>query len=121
MNAQRDELAKLIFVADNHASPDPEREWQVTLAEEPEYTKYAYDLAEVVLAAGYTKPRTIETAEELDALPKRSVILLNDGNVAQKDGHYWFEASSYDMPMTSLYIWENDFLPATVLYEPGQS
>ena len=34
--------------------------------------------ADVLLAAGYRKPRTITTAEELDNLPLGSVIILRD-------------------------------------------
>jgi len=74
--------------------------------------------ADTLLAAGYRRPRTVTTEAELEALPKGSVVLDSYGSAMKKDGHYWFDASSYDMPMTALYIYENDFLPATVLHEP---
>ena len=32
------------------------------------------ELADALLAAGYSKPRTITTVEELDALPENTVI-----------------------------------------------
>jgi len=73
---------------------------------------------DAILAAGYRKPRTITTAEELDALAEGSVILSNDGeDSAQKDGEgYW-------------YLWGGDIglcseeinLPVTVLHEPDPS
>lgn len=74
----------------------------------------AHHAADAVLAAGYRKPRTITTAEELDALPEGSVILSSGGDSAQKDGvGYW-------------YLWGGDIglesaevaLPAMVLHEP---
>lgn len=34
-----------------------------------------HELTDVILAAGYRKPRTVTTVEELDALPVGSVVL----------------------------------------------
>lgn len=77
-------------------------------------------LADAILAAGYRKPRTITTVEELDALPLHGVIVddAGDGIVYRKmdlrqDGVQWFEPGY-------LLNWDSDeiTLPATVLYEP---
>ena len=48
----RDELAKLLFTADNSAALDAELEWRTA---KPEHIDYAYVLADTVLAAGYRK------------------------------------------------------------------
>ena len=95
-NAQRDELALLVSNSGTTS-------------------KRSLSRADAILAAGYRKPRTITTMEELDALAEGSVILTNGGeDSAQKDGEgEW-------------YLWGGDygqdsgdiFLPATVLHEP---
>lgn len=72
-----------------------------------------------VLAAGYRKPRTITTAEELDALAVGSIVLDCTGDAARKfrggwrttvaepDGTAWLSGHMEDADM-----------PATVLHEP---
>lgn len=101
MNNERNELAREIFIADNSDSPDPAAEWEIRRAQ------YAYEIADGLLTAGYRKPRTITTAEELDALPDRAVILSRF-----KDG----------IPMHSTMRGDSEFagnvLPATILWEP---
>lgn len=59
---ERDELAKLAFIADNHAAGDPHAEWEF-LQKHPKYTQYVYDIADAILLAGYRKaePRWAET------------------------------------------------------------
>jgi len=82
-------------------------------------------IADSILAAGYRKPRTITTVEELDALPVGSVV-LHDGRAFQ---HY----PAYPAPFDEYQKWKcgdggfvrstNDgsmILPATVLYEPSK-
>lgn len=66
MSTERDELAEVIATAIDEwfGEGDPN-----------EYVAHA------VRAAGYRKPRTVTTAEELDALPVGSVVL------AHADGH----------------------------------
>lgn len=53
--SEREDLAKLVFIADNSAAADPEIEWAI-LQQNPKYLRYAYDIADAVLAAGYVKP-----------------------------------------------------------------
>ncbi|KUM34577.1 hypothetical protein [Arthrobacter sp. EpRS71] len=52
-----------------------------------------WQLADAILADGYRKPRTITTAEELDALAVGSSVLCidskGDGHPAQKGEHGW--------------------------------
>lgn len=76
---------------------------------------HAQEIAEAILAAGYRKPRTVTTTEELDAMPAGSIVLDMDPDALLKthtgswrslldpDGHF----GSKDIS-----------LPATVLYEP---
>lgn len=73
--------------------------------------------ADAIIAAGYTKPRTITTVEELDALPNGSFIETEQGGYWQADkrGHgeiWWLEPGN---PRSSLS--EDLTLPATVLWE----
>jgi hypothetical protein len=79
-------------------------------------------LADAILAAGYVKPRTITTVEELAALPIGSVVLHN-GRAFQ---HY----PAYPAPFDEYQQWKcgdggfvrstkdgSSILPAAVLYE----
>jgi hypothetical protein len=103
----RDELAEIIqdcgeYIpgshADDYVSPDK--------------------AADAILAAGYSKPRTITTAEELDALPVMSVVLdrLDICYRLYRDTAYrepvWCVVG--ETSPSSPHAW----LPATVLYEP---
>lgn len=119
MSDERDELAKLLFLADNDAAPDPYHEWEMTSRHNPPGAKYVYEMADSILRAGYTKPRTITTAEELDALPERSVVMGADGYVARRFPGGWrvlvVEPASSPWLTDTL---EDVDLPATVLHEP---
>jgi len=66
-----------------------------------------------ILAAGYRKPRTITTVEELDALPVDSVALDADGVACQqmKLEGLW-ESGGEIVPSREIA------LPATVLFTP---
>jgi len=81
------------------------------------------EVADAILAAGYSNPRTISTVEELDQLPAGSVILRN-GRAFQ---HY----PAHSAPFDEYQKWKcadggfvrstkdgSSILPATVLYEP---
>jgi len=71
--------------------------------------------ADAILAAGYSKPRTITTEAELDALPSGSVILDSSGepNVLHDNG--WVLPGGGG-GYTTWAVAQN--LPAMVLYEP---
>ena len=81
--------------------------------------------ADAILAAGYSKPRTISTVEELDALPVGSVIRTSGidfhtmPRVAVKTG-FWLKESEWEVADSNEWIADSselDDLPATVLYE----
>ena len=98
MNA-RDELAKVI-----------ESGYGDDLTDCP--YDHAPTIADVVLAAGYSKPRTITTTEEVDALPNGSVVLDHTGDVLKRSTHrVWLSTDEED----ATYV----VLPATVLHEAG--
>ena len=69
----RDELALDIFLADNSNIPEGEllKAWD---EEAGHLRPYAHGIADGLIAKGYSKPRTITTVEELDALPRGSVV-----------------------------------------------
>jgi len=113
--SDKDELAKLLFIADNQDSEDPDHEWEMTTRHDPDFTKYAFALADAILAAGYRKPRTITTREELDALPSGTAILDSDGNTNVLHDNGWVLPGSGG-GYTSWAVAQA--LPVTVLYEP---
>jgi len=118
-NTEREELALDIFLADNGIIPEGSllQDW----ADAPEqHRPYAYNIADGLIAKGYAKPRTITTAEELDALPDGCVI-LDRGCVAwQKrdagNDPLWHAARNRTLRRDTGALAER--LPATVLYEP---
>lgn len=81
----------------------------------PEYA------ADVLLERGWTKPRTVTTAEELAALPLKSVILSDGGDAWQKEftGLHGYTWMTYARHMDSRRA-ASTLLPATVLHEGAQ-
>lgn len=84
----------------------------------------ASKLADVLLAAGYRKPRIVSTTDELDALPLCSIVMNNGSNphAWQKRtdlyvGDAWYLTSDTDYGMDSYAVFE-DGATATVLHEP---
>lgn len=78
--------------------------------------------ADAILADGYSKPRTITTVEELDALPVESIVRDDLGFTYDK---WWDEdGSEYNWWATTgdrrEYSSKKIALPATVLHE-GQA
>jgi hypothetical protein len=76
-----------------------------------EPTGYGDLFAKALLSAGYSKPRTITTATELDALRRFTVIRSAEGVVYEKQT-MWHEAGSRD-----LVYWPAIALPVMVLQE----
>lgn len=65
----------------------------------------------------YRKPRTISTAEELDALPFEAVIRDAEGHVLERWGEP--EESLWTTVMVNAFIPRDDIaLPVTVLHDP---
>ena len=76
--------------------------------------KQDFDLADELISAGYSKPRTVMTRYEVEALPDGSVLLDSAGDVAHLRDGFWF---SYETsPMTHHRMAK--YTPATVLHEP---
>ncbi|WML63638.1 hypothetical protein [Rhodococcus sp. AH-ZY2] len=79
-------------------------------------------IADAILAAGYRKPRTVTTIEELDKLPDGAVIRGAHGQISvihrgQVDGRPYIEvhyAGTEEIDFDYQYI----SLPAMVLYAP---
>ena len=88
-------------------------------------TSQSKEAADELIREGYRKPRTVTTAEELDALPVGSVVLDDDGDAwklhhrmerPDKTWHtYWTMADFSDNLDGSETLAE--YLPATVLHE----
>lgn len=98
----RDELAAIIGTSDGFNPNDfTEHDWD----------DYRVN-ADAILAAGYSKPRTITTAEELDAL-HMVVVRSKGGSIANiVNGRAYVFGYEGSAPASTLA------LPATVLYEP---
>lgn len=74
---------------------------------------------ERILAAGYRKPKQVTTAEELDALPAKSVILDSEGTPWISDGDKVEQWASVCEDPYGGPIWADSLvitLPATVLH-----
>jgi len=104
---ERDELASVVVEA---YGEDPRSECPC---------EQDFDVADTILAAGYRRPRTVTTVEELDALPKGAVVMGADGYVARRFPGGWrvlvVEPASSPWLTDTL---EDVDLPATVLHEP---
>jgi len=71
-------------------------------------------IADAILAAGYSMPRTITSQEELDALEDGSAVLDADADVSTKHAGKWH---GYEMaPLDSRKF--SKCGPFTILYEP---
>lgn len=74
-------------------------------------TSSSKEAADELLTAGYRKPRTIETVEELHALAVGSVVLENGETACQKFSDDLWDGGD-------MFHEDNMDLPATVLWEP---
>ncbi|MDV2477451.1 hypothetical protein F8M49_22380 [Rhodococcus zopfii] len=117
MTADRDDLAKIL---DEHTlsywtSEDPTRTrckcgWRGA----------GFDLhrVDVILGAGWRKPSTVTTIEELDALPEMSVVLIpipeEGGSICAQKDIAWFMPGGADPVAVA-----DGHLPITVLWTPG--
>lgn len=109
MSTEREQLGRSLYVKAEAHLPNVESRWD---QETPGYRESYARMADAVLEAGYRKPRTVTTVEELDALGKGSVVLDADGDSFQFDGDYWRLAGYGD----NFRGHEIPF-PATVLHE----
>jgi len=103
----RDELQKVIF---GYFGPS----YAINAYRTPE--QQDRELADAIVAAGYRKPRTITTREELDALPFEAVIRDGEGHVLERWGGPG--ESIWVTVMVNTFIPHGDIdLPVTVLDE----
>ncbi|GLU58597.1 hypothetical protein [Paenarthrobacter ureafaciens] len=94
MSTERDELADLI-------KSEAHVDW---------FSGTPEDLAKTIRAAGYRKPRTVTTVEELDTLPFKSVVMDDLGRVF----HRWLLAGWQSAGPT---LGTDIKFPAIVLHE----
>jgi len=88
----------------------------------PEIGDFCGDVEAAVLAAGYRRPRTVTTVEELDALPEGTVIRDASGVVRDRFNDSETDAALWLRPGASGWMLSRNFgdknFPATVLHEP---
>lgn len=78
------------------------------------YSEGAEHALDTVRLLGYTKPRTVETFDELEALADGSAVLDSDHDVSTKHDGKWH---GYEMnPLDSRKF--KNYGPFTVLWEP---
>lgn len=92
------------------------------------YSEGAEHALDTVRAAGYRKPRTITTAEELDALPQYSVIIDKEGvvweykrEVSDKPAWWCSSLTGFWFSSNLAAFGESGLLPATVIHEPKEA
>lgn len=110
--SERDELMEIL-----HQTATADRVKSAALTRTPVVMAKVEETADAILAAGFRKPRTITTAEELDALPFESVLRDAQGHVLERWGgpgeNVWVTV------MVNAFIPRGDItLPATILWEP---
>jgi len=104
--SERDELASVIVEA---YGEDPRSECPC---------EQDYDVADAILAAGYRRPRTVTTVEELDALPISAVVRGKwlAEKWADEEGELWYVAGK-GMRWDTEQLVQRGGLPAEVLQE----
>lgn len=71
--------------------------------------------ADALLAAGWSKTRTVDSIEELEALPDLSVVIDKHDDVSQKRGGRWCGYETADLTSKQLAKYK----PIRVLPTPG--
>ena len=122
-DTRRDELARDIFFADNNRAPrlDLLADWEAlckSAASTPSGNTYAHNIADGLVAAGYRKPRTIASPEEIDG-----ELLLKPAGYSDP-----FYSPSAGAPLKNVVTGVRfsldelagggRFFPATVVWEP---
>lgn len=119
-NTERDELARELFIADNGNQSREQSlvdwEWFESTDNYRGRIQHYKDMAAGMITAGYSKPRTITTVEELDALPLGSVILDGGGLSLHKNAFTGWCASNGAKDIEGELLLEAT--PATVLHVP---
>ena len=126
---EREALAKAVFVADNYNATDDVTlsDWEA-LVESDGDASYAHRIAQGLIQAGYRRPRTITTVEEIKDLPALAVVLYDDtangglmqAYVVPDDGTVMFKDRYpfHLMTFAGDYIQAEDIpLPLRLVYE----
>jgi hypothetical protein len=119
MTTERDELADLVA---NHTVD--ENSWCMAYdGRESSYCKCGEKLypvrtlhrhlADAILAIGYRKPAVVTTAEELDALPSWSVVLVSKGHAGTAAAEKW--PSGWRIPLRVGTFTSTDLLRGAVV------
>lgn len=111
-----DKLAWDIFRADNANIPEAELR-----AGFPTEAEYAINIARHLRAAGYTEPRTITTAEDMDALPVGSVVLDLEGHAWGKRTEGWVLFDGSDPEAAPTVLWQGKEGPHATLIHQAQA
>jgi hypothetical protein len=120
----RDEMALELFIGDNFNQSREKSlaDWEYFHAEAKFQGRieHYFSMADAILAAGYRKPRTITTAEELDALLDGAVVMGFDDDmdqlVSRKLSGIWEQSGTNDgWQSAGIIQWHGS---VTVLYEP---
>ena len=112
----RDELALVL------ANAQRVRNGSSTLPSADHASRLAFDDADAILAAGYSKPRTITTAHQLETLPFGSAVQTSDESdtvVLRCEGANFRNQSGADLSATDL--WRYGTHPFTLIYSPEES
>ena len=72
-------------------------------------------LADEVLTLGFTRPRVVETVEELEALPNWSVVRTSDQCINERQTDGWIMIA-----LNQAFASDKLALPATVLFVGGE-
>ena len=114
----RDELAKLLFITDNSNASDVEAEWRAAGGAQ---LSYIYAMADALIAAGYSKPRIIESVADLNELGRMATVIDAHGSAWVNDGDHAQPWASFAEDPQGGPIWADGgeiHLPVTVLHEP---
>ena len=87
----------------------------------PNSPDHAQHLRDAILASGYSKPRTVNAAADLDALPVGSVVLDGDGDPWKKrlDG-LWLSGGMAEDSETVFWCGPTPDRHPTVLHEGSE-
>ena len=86
----------------------------------PDYCKCPTEMAESAVTAylAVTRP-VVETVEELEGLPARTIIVDATGRARRWEGEYWTDATTESYTHEGLEHWGK--LPARVIWRPHES
>ena len=115
--SQKDELIQIIW----DGAVDDRTKSGMNMKNVPVVRPKVEALADAVLAAGYRRPRTVTTVEELDALPTGTVVLADNHRHYLQEWRLSFQKwddGDWHRGARSGSTHPDNFLPATVLHEP---